>query len=92
MKPVRQTIFGHEEGNCAQACVASLLELPLGAVPNFRKERDQQQAMTDFFRYHKRHSLYLQFAECYWDPKKLAEMQNPLEHLFVYPSANPYRS
>ena len=35
MKPVDQTIFGFDEGNCFQACVASIFELPLNDVPNF---------------------------------------------------------
>jgi len=35
MKPVKQTLFGPKEGNCFAACIASLLELPLEAVPNF---------------------------------------------------------
>lgn len=35
MKPVDQTIFGPELGNCFAACVASVLELPLEDVPNF---------------------------------------------------------
>lgn len=46
MIPVTQTIFadplrgdGHnadgEPGDCLRACVASILELPLSAVPNF---------------------------------------------------------
>lgn len=34
MKPVMQTVFG-ENGNCMQACIASLLELPLEEVPHF---------------------------------------------------------
>lgn len=34
MKPVDQTLFG-DEGNCMQACIASVLELPLDDVPNF---------------------------------------------------------
>lgn len=34
MKPVLQTKIG-EGGNCLQACLASLLELPLDAVPDF---------------------------------------------------------
>ncbi len=37
MKPVDQTIFGMPLGNCFQACVASILELPLEAVPNFNE-------------------------------------------------------
>ena len=35
MIPVSQTKFGGIEGNCVQACLASVLELPLDAVPNF---------------------------------------------------------
>lgn len=35
MKPVYQTKFGMPGGDCFRACVASLLELPLDAVPDF---------------------------------------------------------
>jgi hypothetical protein len=35
MKPVHQTIFTPPQGNCLQAAVASVLELPLDAVPNY---------------------------------------------------------
>ncbi len=35
MKPVKQTIFDNENGNCMQACIASLLEMELVQVPNF---------------------------------------------------------
>jgi hypothetical protein len=35
MKPVDQTIGEPPNGNCAQACVASILELELDKVPNF---------------------------------------------------------
>ncbi len=38
MKPVMQTRFG-DEGNCLQAAIASLMELPLDGVPDF-VERD----------------------------------------------------
>lgn len=43
MIPVDQTIFGDGEngrpvGNCWQACVASLLDLPLDKVPHFALE------------------------------------------------------
>lgn len=34
MKPIDQTRFG-EDGNCLAACLASLLEVPLDAVPEF---------------------------------------------------------
>jgi hypothetical protein len=35
MKPVHQTKYGNEEGNCFAACVASILELPMVQVPDF---------------------------------------------------------
>jgi len=35
MKPVFQTIYGHPDGNCFAACVASILEMELEDVPNF---------------------------------------------------------
>lgn len=34
MKPIMQTVFG-ADGNCMQACIASLLELSLDEVPQF---------------------------------------------------------
>jgi len=38
MKPIMQTDFTFESGNCMQACVASIFELPLDQVPNFNRE------------------------------------------------------
>lgn len=38
VKPVFQEIISAGEGDCFSACLASLLELPLYAVPKFRKE------------------------------------------------------
>ena len=38
MIPVDQTITNFETGNCMQACVASIFELPLDDVPNFMKD------------------------------------------------------
>lgn len=35
MRPVDQTIFDSPHGNCFQACVASVLEFELEAVPHF---------------------------------------------------------
>lgn len=40
MKPVDQTKFGEVEGNCLEACLASILELPLDKVPEFRSTRN----------------------------------------------------
>ena len=36
MKPVEQTKFSYPDGNCFAACVASILELSLDEVPDFR--------------------------------------------------------
>lgn len=41
MKPVDQTLFGVGVGDCFAACVASLLGLPLSAVPNFCAEHGE---------------------------------------------------
>lgn len=38
MKPVTQTIFNAERGDCFAACLASILELELDEVPNFHGE------------------------------------------------------
>jgi hypothetical protein len=35
MIPVNQTKFTFEEGNCGEACVASILEIELSEVPKF---------------------------------------------------------
>ena len=38
MKPIQQSIFDFEHGDCFRACVASIFELPLSAIPNFMEE------------------------------------------------------
>lgn len=48
MKPVDQTFFGPEEGNCLQACIASLFELPLEDVPHFVLEENWVKALDDW--------------------------------------------
>lgn len=35
MKPVRQTKYGPNEGNCLESCFASILEIPLSEVGYF---------------------------------------------------------
>ena len=45
MKPVMQTLDGPEEGNCLQACIASLFELELEAVPHFVLKDDWVKAL-----------------------------------------------
>ncbi len=41
MKKVYQTCFGSPGGNCFQASVASLMELPLAAVPDFPNQQPE---------------------------------------------------
>ena len=36
MKPVQQTSFGKDEGNCFQACLASIFEIDIEAIPFFQ--------------------------------------------------------
>lgn len=37
MKPVFQTVFDFEHGDCMRACVASIFELSIEEVPNFNE-------------------------------------------------------
>lgn len=41
MRPVDQTTYGHSDGNCFAACVASILEIPIAEVPNTFGLNDQ---------------------------------------------------
>lgn len=55
MKPVMQTLFGKNNGNCLPACLASILEIPLEAVPHFCRLYDDDhwaQHMSDWLRKH----------------------------------------
>lgn len=47
MTPVRQTVFDFTHGNCWPACIASILDLPLAAVPGFFPAPDDQ---VDWYR------------------------------------------
>ena len=52
MKPIDQTAFKTEttRGNCMQAAVASILELPLESVPNFIEHNDPWGVLNKFLR------------------------------------------
>lgn len=55
MKPVDQAQFGTkpgkpDAGNCFSACIASILELPITAIPNFATLPDEQDAWDDAIR------------------------------------------
>ena len=48
MKKVDQTEFGGQEGNCWSACIASILELDIGALPNFMTRDDWLEATRNW--------------------------------------------
>ena len=50
MTPVNQTQFGLAHGNCEQAAVASILGLPLDAVPDFIEQSNFAASYVDFLR------------------------------------------
>lgn len=50
MTPVKQTIIDDQRGNCFQACVASLLDLPLEQVPHFLEEAGEQKSVERPFK------------------------------------------
>lgn len=50
MIPVDQTTFGFPTGNCMSACVASLLHLPIDAVPWFNGAPDWFEALLTWLR------------------------------------------
>ena len=91
MKPVDQTRFYDKDkslrGNCMQAAVASILELPLDAVPNFiEEEAGFWPSFTTFLR--SRGFIYLDLHEhpsgpdCFY----LASGDSPraIKHTVIY--------
>lgn len=48
MKPVDQTVSSHINGNCLEACVASILEVPLSDVPDVNGNPDWLDVMATF--------------------------------------------
>ncbi len=48
MKPVHQTKFGIGEGNCLQACIASLFDIALEDIPVFGNRSDWYDRFTIF--------------------------------------------
>jgi len=52
MRPVMQTDCSLTTGNCFAACIASILELPLDAVPNLIQKEDWQLAFSEFCQRH----------------------------------------
>eukprot|EP00667_Euglena_gracilis_P029413 EG_transcript_38921 len=53
IRPVLQTDFSPGTGNALQACVATVLSLPLADVPNFIAAPDYLAALQEFLRPHR---------------------------------------
>jgi len=70
MKPVYQTEFGEQRGNCLQACVASVLELPLENVPHFCLEENWVMALASFLSRFGLAPLIFDFDACQADDWK----------------------
>ncbi len=73
MKPVNQTLFGDGNGNCFTACVASILELPIEAVPNFcadskGKTMDMWDMVAEWVRSQNYGLVHIpiKLANCFW--------------------------
>ena len=50
MKPVFQTVFDSVKGNCLQASLASVLEVPLDEVPDLAERDDFLEALNKWLR------------------------------------------
>lgn len=50
MKPVFQTIFDAVKGNCLQASLASVLEVPLDVVPDLAERDDWYEVLNGWLR------------------------------------------
>ncbi len=48
MIPVNQTVIDFGRGNCLSACLASIMELPIEEVPNFREKAGVEGDMVGF--------------------------------------------
>jgi len=48
MKPVYQDKFGHDYGNCYQACIASILEISLDEAPEVMQPRNDGYADNEW--------------------------------------------
>lgn len=89
----KQTIFHDSingvEGNCMQACIASLFNIPLGDVPNFAAVKNWFKVLNDFvkdrgFYIYERHSQegYLWIPRAY--TLVAGQSSRGCKHLVIY--------
>lgn len=73
MKKIYQTVIDKGTGNCMQAAVASLFELPLNDVPNFILLKENWgNVFRGFFKKHNNECEYFYFPEWDMEEKKKA--------------------
>lgn len=102
MTPVFQTIVDKDHGNCMQAAMASLFDLPLDAVPHFLECGDQWfSVMNEFIKsrgfeynfmlHNKRYiTLYSPTFECFKKPKWHKKSIITPKRLYKEPGVNGY--
>lgn len=59
MIPVDQTKFGNPEGNCFNACLASILEIPLESIPDIMRDAWNDSWFTDYCKWMEQFNLTL---------------------------------
>ena len=65
MTPLQQTIFGGQNGNCLQACIASLLDKPLDEVVHFIDCDDWYKALELYMMREGYYTMLDNCVECY---------------------------
>ena len=79
MKPAYQTIISRTRGDCLRACVASILELHISKVPNFKDFKNTRELLQKWL---KKRNLY--FIELTPSPENIKFF--PAYHLIIYRS------
>jgi hypothetical protein len=86
MIPVMQTRFGNEEGNCFAASIASVLELPLHALPELSstKEGSWFPILWDFLT-----KRGLTFSGTLYDVEKILNYDRGIKGYYVVAGESP---
>ncbi|KKK94317.1 hypothetical protein LCGC14_2684070 [marine sediment metagenome] len=85
MKPVTQTIFS-KEGNCFPACIASILEIPLGSIPNFCVEYPSDWLVETNRWLGKNHGFALILIQALGEPDQLPAFATDVYHIMSGPA------
>ncbi len=89
MIPVMQTEFGGGKGNCFVACIASLLEIPVGDVPDFLLEDHESFLVANW---HVRYSTWLNkrgWGVCYLGTPQFLRIVGVKDAYFIVSGKSP---